>query len=109
MYLGVLLTWTKVSKLSLCLFVKQDVITNISIYGVVAWRRGSLEEDWVSVKFYDLSSYSHGPVRRLWADYLSVLDGTIFVVDAADPDRFQEAKDYLHVYMLSHGFLKKSS
>lgn len=34
-------------------------------------------------------------IRPLWAHYYQNVDGVLFVVDSADPDRFSEARDEL--------------
>jgi len=48
-----------------------------------------------SVKFrtYDLGG--HETARRIWKDYFSTVDAVIYMVDAADRNRFAEAKEAL--------------
>ena len=39
---------------------------------------------------YDLGG--HKSARKLWSDYLTRIDGVIFVIDTADNDRLEEAR-----------------
>ena len=49
-----------------------------------------------NVKFctYDLGG--HKSSRPLWNTYLEEIDGIVFIVDASDSSRFDEAKNELH-------------
>mmetsp|Transcript_57515 Transcript_57515/g.65615 ORF Transcript_57515/g.65615 Transcript_57515/m.65615 type:complete len:138 (+) Transcript_57515:359-772(+) len=47
----------------------------------------------IKFNYFDLGG--HKPVRRLWKDYLEGTESVIFVVDASDLDRLEEAKEEL--------------
>jgi len=47
----------------------------------------------VNFKAYDLGG--HAQARKLWRQYMCSKDGIVFLVDAAEPDRFQESSDEL--------------
>lgn len=45
----------------------------------------------ICFKAHDLGG--HAAARRLWADYVSAVDGVVFLVDTTDHKRFPECKD----------------
>merc|ERR1711941_29016 len=47
----------------------------------------------INFRTYDLGG--HETARRIWKDYFATIDGIIFLVDAADRTRFNEAREEL--------------
>lgn len=50
--------------------------------------------DRITFKTHDLGG--HAAARRLWKEYFVKVDGVVFIVDVADPQRFQEASQELN-------------
>jgi len=54
------------------------------------------------IRFRTFDLGGHETARRIWKDYFATCGGIIFIVDAHDRTRFQEAKDELHGLLESH-------
>lgn len=44
------------------------------------------------IKLKTIDMGGHFEARRLWKDYFTKVDGVVFIVDAANPERFPEAR-----------------
>lgn len=68
--------------------------------------RASLEEVTVgNVKFKAWDLGGHKQVRGAWRDYFAEADAIIFVVDAADHERLNEAQEVHDTYRFSRNIL----
>ena len=46
-------------------------------------------------------------VRRLWRDYYMAADAIVFLIDASNRERFDEARKELHVRICCHEILAR--
>jgi len=51
------------------------------------------------IKLKTIDMGGHVEARRLWKDYFTKVDGVVFIVDAAAPERFVEAKHELDMLL----------
>ena len=58
------------------------------------------------IKLKTIDMGGHVEARRLWKDYFTKVDGVVFIVDAADPARFDEAKHELDMLLQTEELLK---
>eukprot|EP00906_Rhabdomonas_costata_P030493 RCo043097 len=58
----------------------------------------------IRLQTFDLGG--HMEARRLWKDYFTKADAVVFLVDAADPSRFGEAKQELDALLMQDELLK---
>lgn len=58
------------------------------------------------IKLKTIDMGGHQQARRLWKDYFTKVDGVVFIVDAATPVRFPEAKQELDMLLQSEELAK---
>eukprot|EP00486_Rosalina_sp_Unknown_P004064 CAMPEP_0201576886 /NCGR_PEP_ID=MMETSP0190_2-20130828/22950_1 /ASSEMBLY_ACC=CAM_ASM_000263 /TAXON_ID=37353 /ORGANISM="Rosalina sp." /LENGTH=201 /DNA_ID=CAMNT_0048008269 /DNA_START=135 /DNA_END=740 /DNA_ORIENTATION=+ len=54
----------------------------------------------IQFKTFDVGG--HVAMRRIWKDYCSDVDGIVFLIDAADKERFNECNEELNALLLSN-------
>lgn len=58
------------------------------------------------IKLKTIDMGGHLEARRLWKDYFTKVDGVVFIVDAANPERFHEARQELGMLLQSEELTK---
>mmetsp|Transcript_25019 Transcript_25019/g.51213 ORF Transcript_25019/g.51213 Transcript_25019/m.51213 type:complete len:199 (+) Transcript_25019:67-663(+) len=59
-----------------------------------------------NVRFRTFDLGGHETARRIWRDYYAEVDGIIFLIDAADRTRFEEAAVELNHILTEHSLLR---
>ena len=52
-----------------------------------------------NIRFNTFDLGGHEVARKIWKDYLGTVDGVIYMVDAACPDRYEESKEELDLLL----------
>ena len=58
------------------------------------------------IKLKTIDMGGHIEARRLWKDYFTKVDGVVFIIDAAMPSRFEEAKHELDMLLQTEELAK---
>lgn len=58
------------------------------------------------IKLKTIDMGGHPEARRLWKDYFTKVDGVVFIVDSANPERFDEARQELDLLLRSEELAK---
>lgn len=84
---------------AICMFAETfaDVTPTVGFSKFITKHRG------VTVNIYDLGGSSR--IRDIWHNYFAEAHGVVYVIDASDPSRIQEAKLALNALM-KHSLLR---
>lgn len=58
------------------------------------------------IKLKTIDMGGHQEARRLWKDYFTKVDGVVFIIDAANPERFAEARQELDMLLQTEELLR---